>query len=104
MAPKRLGICGLKVSPPRATYMEERTYIAHPINPRNVAPRVFPIVAATAILTDEARQALSKEEERILRKQNVVGVADVKPAFIPRLTEWMTLRNVLHDTVIGGAV
>jgi len=53
MAPKRLAICGLEVCFPPAT---EKTYIAHPINPRKVAPRVFPMVAVTAILT-EAQQA-----------------------------------------------
>jgi hypothetical protein len=49
MAPKRLGICRLEVRSPWVACMKERTYIDHPINPRKVAPRVFPIVALTAI-------------------------------------------------------
>ena len=46
-----------------AACMRKRTYMAHPINPRKVAPRVFPIVVVTVISTEATQQAGEGEKK-----------------------------------------
>jgi hypothetical protein len=66
--------------------------MAHPINPRNVAPKVFPIVVATAILTEEAQQGDGGRNDH--KETNIVEGMTAMYIY-PWLTEW--LHSIIRD-------